>query len=52
LVEIPSSLGYANDRPGQLSTPGQLLQRGKNLFVGEIAGSAKKHYGVRIGEFY
>jgi len=52
LVEIPASLGYANDRPGQLSMLGQLLQRGKNLFVSEIAGSAKKHYGVGIGEFH
>src|ERR1700742_2174695 len=52
LLEIPSRLGHANDRPSQLSTFGQLLQRGKNLFVSEIAGSAKKHYGVRIGEFY
>jgi hypothetical protein len=52
LVETPSGLGYPNDRPGQLSTLGQLLQRGKNLFVSEIAGSTKKYYGVRIGEFY
>ncbi len=49
LVEIPSSLGNANDRTGQLSTLGQLLQRGKNLFVREIAGSAEKYHGVGVG---
>ena len=50
LFEVPSCLGNANDRPGQLSALGQLLQGREDLFVGEVAGSAKKHYGVRIGE--
>ena len=50
LVKIPSRLGDANNRAGQFPVAGQLLQRGKNLFVREIAGSTKKHHGVRVGE--
>src|SRR6185437_15267260 len=42
LVEVPSSLGYANDWPSQLAALGQFLQSRKNLFVCEVAGGAEK----------
>jgi len=46
LFKIPARLGHANYGPNQLSSLCQLLQRGKDLLVSEVAGSAKKDQSV------
>ena len=48
LFEVPPGLGNANYRAGKFSSPGQLLQGGKDLFVSEVAGGTKKHQRIRI----
>ncbi len=49
LFKVPAGLGNANDRAGQLAAFCQFLQGGKDLFVGKVAGSAKKNHSIGIG---
>src|SRR5713101_1998092 len=42
LVEIPSSLGYADHGHNKMSALHHRLQRGENLLVGKIAGCTEK----------
>ena len=46
LLDRPSRFGYSDDRHIQIPAADHLLQRGKNLLVGQIAGRAKKDQSV------
>src|SRR6516162_9455219 len=43
LINVPSSFGYADDGHVQVPSLHHCLQRGENLFIGEIAGGAEEN---------
>ena len=47
LIEIPSSLGDADDGDVESLIANQVLQRRENLLVGEIARGSEKYKGIR-----
>src|SRR5258707_162068 len=49
LIEIPSSLGDADDRNIEMSPFHHRLQGRENLLVGKIAGGAEENECVRVG---
>src|SRR6202034_26150 len=48
LIKIPTCFGHADDWQIEPLIANQPLQRGKDLFVREIAGGTEKHKGVRL----
>ena len=49
LVEVPAGLGDADDGDVEGSALDHRLQRGKDFFVGEVAGGAEEDEGVGVG---
>jgi len=49
LFEVPTGFGYADHRHVEVAAFDHRLQRGKDLFVGQIACGAKKNQGVGMG---
>src|SRR5215469_5756301 len=47
-IEVPSGLGYADNRYVQVSAFHHCLQCWEDLFVGEIAGGAEENKRVRV----
>jgi hypothetical protein len=46
LLERPAGLRHADDGELEVAVPGQRLEGGKNLLVGEIAGRPEEHQRV------
>src|SRR5262249_45340701 len=51
LLEVPTRLGHADDRDVEAAALYHRLQRGKDLFIGEIAGRSEEdeRVGMCIG---
>ena len=47
LLQIPSGFGEPDDRDLQFPALGQLLQRGKNLLVRQVAGGTEEYQRIR-----
>src|SRR5579862_4993814 len=48
LVQVPSGLGNADDGDVHALITNQVLQRGKDLFVGQVARGPKEYEGVGV----
>src|ERR1700678_324801 len=52
VIKVPARLSNANHRARQLASLRQLLQRGEDLLVSEVAGGTEEDYSIGIRLFH
>ena len=52
LLERPARLGHADHRYVEMPVLNQVLERGEDLLVGQVAGRAEKDEGIGVVQFH